>query len=136
MRCRDLQPEDLPRLKEMFSRQGFDYEFPDVESAQFLVKRVVVDDDGTVVSAVAARQTVEIYLLADPTYSTPRWRLEALELIHEDVRQQLESRGIYDAHFWAPPNVCRGFIRRMMKVFGWRKQIWQSYCRIVSERTA
>ncbi len=129
MTCRDLQSADLPRLQELFAAQGFEYEFPDLQSAQFIVKRVLVDDNGVILGAIAARQTVELFLLADPTWQTPRWRLEALRLQHEDMRQQLAVRGIRDAHAWLPPQICRAFGRRLLKSFGWRKQMWDCYSR-------
>lgn len=129
MRVRNVIPGDLPKLKALFLRQGFDYQFPDLSSDQFLVKQVVVDEDDNPVNAICARQTVELFMLADPEWRTPRWRMEALKLIHATMRTALAGIGVEDAHVWLPPQVCKSFGRRLVRDFGWVKNIWPVYCR-------
>lgn len=123
MKVREVRPDDIPRLKEIYQQQGLPYDFPDLDAAQFLVKQVVVDGDDRAVLGVACRQTVELYLLIDSTWNTPRWRLEAFKAIHESVRLELVGKGIEDAHCWLPPQVSKSFGRRLQS-FGYRVNKW------------
>lgn len=128
-RVRECQESDLPRLREIFAKQGFEYDFPDLAAAQFVAKQVVVDDNDVVQMAVCARQTVELYMLADGEWSTPKWRFEALKAIHESMRKDLAAKGFEDAHLWLPPQLVKSFSRRLMRCFRWRRPVWADLCR-------
>jgi hypothetical protein len=128
MTVRDVTASDETRLRELFRKQSFEYDFPDLEEPQFIAKRVICDADGTVVMAVAARRTVELFMLADPQWNTPRMRLEALKLIHDDMRKELTRLGVHDVHAWLPPQVARSFGRRLMRLFGWKRPLWTDFC--------
>ena len=129
MSCSDLQVADVARLKLMHSEQAWPYDFPDLDDAEFVVKRAVHDEDGNVVGAVIARKTVELYFLGDPQWRTPRWRLEALKLLHEGVRLELRKLGYSDGHCWIPPQVEKSFGRRLVNTFGWAASRWKCYSR-------
>ena len=129
MMVRDYKSSDLPRLKELFASRGFEYTLPDFETGEFVVRRVITDDDGQIVNAVMGRKTVELFLLADGGWRTPRWRFEALRIIHEDVRSQLARLGYKDAHVWLPPTICKAFGRRLQKFFNWNPNPWPCYSR-------
>ena len=131
MRIRDLRPDDIPYIEQWHSESGFDYKLPDFDSPIFPVARVVVDEDDRPVQLVACRKTVEIFFLGDSEWRNPRWRLEALTQLHEDVRRELERLGYEDGHCWPPPQVEKSFGKRLSRLFGWVKSDWASYSRKV-----
>jgi hypothetical protein len=131
MEIREIRSDDEPRLREIFAAQHFDYEFPKLDSPEFLATVVICDDQSRPVMAVAARRTVELFLLADPKWGTPRWRLEALQITHNAMRSKLKQIGVQDAHIWVPPDICKSFGRRLMRMFGWKRQLWPSFSREV-----
>ena len=132
MCCEDFQDGDVEQLREMHKEQGWAYDFPDLDEAQFVVKKVIRDEGGELVGAVVARKTVEVYLLGNPTWRTPRWRLEALKVLHEGIRIELARQGYADGHCWLPPQVKEGFARRLMKMFGWQLNEWRCLSRKVA----
>ena len=131
MRIRDLKPEDIPVLRRLHQARGYDYPFPDLTAPEFVAVRVLVLEDDQPVEVVAARKTVECYCWLDPAWRNPRWRLDGLMLLHEDMRQQLEKQGFTDAHAWPPPDIERAFGKRLRRIFGWVKSDWASYSRKV-----
>ena len=131
MSCEEVTDGAVESLKILHSQQGWEYDFPDLDAEEFVVKRAVYDEDGRVVGAVVARKTVELYFLGDPEWRTPRWRLEALKTLHEGVRIELARLGYSDGHIWIPPQVKRGFVRRLRKMFGWQDNNWQCLSRKV-----
>jgi len=132
MCCEDLQRADIARLRLMHAEQQWPYDFPNLDAAEFVVKKVMHDEDGNVVGAVVARKTVELYFLGDSNWRTPQWRLEALKILHEGVRVELKRQGYSDGHCWIPPEVKDGFMRRMVKMFGWQLNEWRCLSRKVA----
>lgn len=129
MRVRPLTEDDIPRLREIYDAQGWKYEFPNFFDPQFVVKAVLIDDTGAIVNAVCARQTVELYMLADNTWRTPHWRLEAVKKMHGVMSEALAMRGFTDAHCWLPPEIARSFGKRLARTFQWVKNTWPCYSR-------
>lgn len=128
MRIREFVPADLERLKEIHSRQGFDYAFPNIFDPLFLSKLVMEDDGGHVMMASIARLTCEMYFLADPKAGSPRERYERMLALHRVGELDLAARGLDDAHAWLPPRVARRFGKRL-EALGWlRDADWTPYC--------
>jgi hypothetical protein len=124
---REFRASDEPILRKLHAEQGFDYEFPDLTAFEAVL--VAVDENDLPVQAVAARKTVEVYMLGDPKWRTPAWRFDVLKLLHEGMHRLLLQKGFTDAHCWIPPVVDKAFGRRLVKQLGWVRSRWQSYCR-------
>lgn len=124
MITRDYRPEDRPQILELFNKQGFDYPFPDLDC---MIEHLVIEIDGRIVLAVAARPTVELYMWGDKEWETPGFRKELIYKIYEPMRQRLYDRGIQDGHSFLPPEISKFFGRRMKKYFGWIKSTWDCY---------
>lgn len=125
MKIREYQSADLQQLVSIYQRQGFDYDFPNLEPAPgkqdplYFSKRVL-EDQGQVEQAVIARMTCEIYLLMDPEAGTPEERWQKFQALHADVEQELFYKGLDDAHCWVPPELVDTFEKRM-KIMGWNR---------------
>lgn len=131
MKLRVCDSLDVPRMQEIFSQQGFDYEFPNV---RMMVAAQVLEEDGQIVQAVLARPTVELYFLSDGRWRSPRWRLEAFRRIHESMRRELVGKGVRDVHCWLPPEIAKSFGGRLMRDFGWTKPTWANFTRPTAAR--
>jgi hypothetical protein len=127
MQLRDFKPSDYEAVRELYQKQGFCYDLPDM--AEFMAVQVVVDETDTPFIILAARPTVEMFLIMDKEWATPRWRFEAFKLIHEAMRAKLFQAGITDAHCWLPPEIEKSFAKRLMRGFGWVMQLWPCYSR-------
>lgn len=126
MTVRELRASDIPALR---SWHRFEYEFPDLLAPEFVCTLVVVDEDDQPIVAFPAKQTIEMYMLGNPTWGTPRARLAALQLGHEATRVRLAALGYVDANCWIPPQIEKAFARRLQHIFGWAKARWNSYSR-------
>jgi hypothetical protein len=127
MSCSDLTTAEIPVLAQMHQAQEWPYAFPDLEHEQFVTKRVLHDEDGGLVGCVVARKTVELFFIGNPQWRTPKWRMEALTMLHEDTRRELRERGYMDGHCWIPPQV-RNFGRRLKRM-GWSLNPWDCWSR-------
>lgn len=125
MFVRDVEFADEPRLREIHAASGLEYEFPNLGSPLFVVKKAL-EADGKVRLAAAARITVEVSVLCDSEWLTPAFRLKAFELLHEEMRRELKAKGIEDVHAWLPPQM-KSFARRLCRYFGWGRSAWDSY---------
>lgn len=124
---REFRPEDIPALRAIHQAQGNSYPFPDLTSPQFVGIVVAVDENDVPVQAIAARKTVEVYFLRDPKWSTPAWRLEVFRKLHLAAHNKMLELGYTDSHCWVPPEVVKAFSRRLTKIFGWNKSVWQCF---------
>lgn len=123
-----MQPEDLQRIEAIFAAKGYNYELPSLN--QNMLARRVVESGNQIIAGAAARQTSEAFFWVDPTWETPRWRLEALKFIHEEMRVELKEKGITDVHCWIPPEIERAYSRRLLAL-GWQKQLWTDFVRSI-----
>ena len=107
---------DVPRLKEIFSQQLFEYGEPDWST---MWGKALLDDSGKVQIALLSRKTVENYaLVSAEKWASPGMKATGFERLDEAVRLDLEKQGYTDQHCWVPP-VCKAFWRRLTRRFGW-----------------
>lgn len=126
MRIRPLEKRDIPRLKQLHAEGGVDYSFPDLMSPEFVEVHVLVNEDDQPVQAVAARRTVETFLLIDKQWGNPWLRWRWFCELHEAVRAMLAGKGYTDMHAWIAPQIERSFGRRLMKL-GWSPSTWKVF---------
>lgn len=124
---REYKSSDEPILRALHEAQGFSYEFPDLSKFEGVL--VSTDEDDKPVQALAARKTAEIFMLGDPNYRTPAWRMAHFVPLHEEMHKFMLSRGFTDVHAWLPPEVVKQFGSRLKRSFGWVESGWQSFCK-------
>ena len=122
---RPLKSQDIPVLKRIHAAQGHSYPFPDLE--KFVGVVVAVDENDVPVQAIACRKTIEVYFLGDPNWKTPGWRLETFRRLHLAAHNAMLALGYTDSHCWVPPSVEKAFGRRLVKIFGWKRSVWQCF---------
>jgi hypothetical protein len=127
MQIRQYTSADCEALRRIHARQGFEYEFPNIDDPLFVSKIVLEDDAGLVAMAALARLTCEMYLLMEPEKGTARQRFERLLFLQRAGAEDLRARGLHDAHAWLPPPIGRRFGRRL-EAMGWtRDDEWTPY---------
>lgn len=108
-------PSDLPRVKEIFAAQSFEYGEPDWS----MMWGKVLVEHGVARIFLLSRKTVENYALVDSSpWAAPGMKATGFSRLDEAVRIDLRTQGYTDQHSWIPP-VCKAFLRRLMKQFGW-----------------
>lgn len=131
MRVRHYRESDFEVLKRIHETQGFEYDFPNLDESQFVVKAVLVDENDVPVQAVLARQTIELYMLSDSSRGTPGERLEWFSWLNVAVRTELKRQGYADVHAWLPPQVVKSFGRRLVRMFGFTESKWRCFWKAV-----
>lgn len=133
MTTRKYQRSDKPALEAIFKRMAMPYELPDLDSNNFIARRVLVDEHGRPLMALGARVTTEMYMLMDPDWEeTPGWKMVRFEQLHEAMRRELQEKGITDVHAWLPPEMARNFGRRLMRQFRWQQPLWTDFTRNIA----
>ena len=128
MRIREFRDTDIGDLLIYFKEQNLGYELPAMNSEDFPVRYVMADDDDVMRVAIFARRTVELYMVMDEKWDTPGTRLGAFTWLHESVEAKLKDLGYLDGNFWCPPKK-KSFGRRLMKRFGWSRNLWHNFQR-------
>jgi hypothetical protein len=130
---RNYLTSDEPKLRAIFKAQGFEYEWPNLNSPLFLSK-IVLEERNYPVAAICSRLTAEEYFLADKDWGTPEMRWQAFLELHEAARADLFNRGLEDCYCWIPPQIERPFGRRLFRL-GWTRNVWSAFNRQLGEPT-
>lgn len=121
-----MVPEDIPVLREMYQRAGYEYEFPNLNSHLFEEIQVLVNDDGAPIMAAAAERIIQLYLFCGESFKHPAARLYGIQLLHDALAKSLKRKGYREANAFLPPEIEKTFGKRLRKTFGWTKN-WLSY---------
>src|SRR5215472_14160111 len=124
---RKYQPSDFRALKAIFEDQHFEYDLPDLDSPLFMGK-LVLEERGFPVMALASRLTAEEYFLVDRGWGSPEQKWQAFLGLHEAARKDLYQKGLEDCYCWLPPQIEKSIGRRLMRL-GWEKNKWPSFTR-------
>src|ERR1700675_3459529 len=129
MIVREYEDADLDRIEEMHKRSGLKYPLPSMDD---LFSRRVVESDGKVGMVSLLKLTAEAYLICDPEWRTPAWRMEALRQIQDVANDDAKQRGVVEAVAFVPPGIEKTFRRRLERM-GWsrNKPSWKSYWKAV-----
>ena len=123
MTVRHLKPADVPALKAMAARSG--YEYPKIDERNLEAILVVVDEEDEPMMAAAAERLVQIYLWCGE-FQRPLAKVMAIRLLHEGMAEVLRGRGYNGAEAYLPPTLAKKFGRRLEKLFGWTRN-WPSW---------
>lgn len=125
MRVRALLARDLPALRDSYERAGYGYEFPDLTGPLMESALVVEDDAGNLIGAAAAERIVQLYLFRGE--AGPAETLGAIRLLHCTMAEELRQKGYRSADAYLPPEIAHSFGRRLMRTFGWIRNLWPSF---------
>lgn len=129
MKIRALKDSDIPVIAAWHRQRRLPYLLPDLRAGNVVRAEVMTEDDGTPVQVLVGMKTVEMYMLSDPDWGTPRKRLLALQVGHESFRKWLHEHGWTDVFAVLPPAFARAFGRRLQQLFGWNHGPWEHFSR-------
>jgi hypothetical protein len=130
MEVREYTDADFTAVKRIYEASGFGYTLPNLSGEGFFSRRVVggVQDVGM---ACFLRRTAECYLISDPNWRTPAWRLEAIRQLHRTGLADAREAKVQEIIAFLPPQVEQKFGRRLKRDFGWndweRGKEWRGY---------
>ena len=114
-----VQREDMPRLMQIHAASHFDYQFPkDFDTPLFPIKLAATDGEHFIAVA-ALKVEAEAYLWMDHEYGTPEQRMDALEMLHRDLRERASKVGFDSVHCALPPEIAERFGKRLEEL-GWK----------------
>lgn len=123
---REYTDADLGRVKEMYAKSGYDYQFPSLSGTDFCSRRVV-DSSDRIGMAAFLKPVVEVYLIADPTWRNPAWRHEALRQLHVASFADAKACGAKEIVGFVPPPIEHKFGSRLRRM-GWNYFKGQEWC--------
>ena len=129
VKIRPYKETDLPILKEIYTKAGYNFDFPNLASDPFVGHvLIVVDEEDVPMMAAAVKSVPEIILLCAPGGTTHPLVKNArgISLIHETLRKVLTAEGHDEAFAFLPPEIERNYGRHLMRKFGWLKT-WAGY---------
>ena len=109
---------DLERIKTLHRQSRFEYALPDLSDAS-VFSRHVVRDGTDIAMAAFLKLSAEAYLVCDPSWRNPAWRMEALRQLQEAGRIDAERQGIASVHAFPAKEVEKHFGRRLQRL-GWK----------------
>lgn len=125
MTVRPMKDSDIPALRAMFERSGFEYQFPDLRGDLIETVQVIVDEEDSPIMAVAAERLVQLYLLTGEM--DPAAKLAGIRTLQDATAKELKKRGYTSCEAFIPPSIAKRFGRRLERSFSWVRNPWQSW---------
>ena len=125
---RDYTADDFEVVKQIHETTQIDYQFPDINSSLFLVKKVL-ELDGKVVMAAGMYIQCEVYLWSSKEdWGDPEQKLVAIKALDKEVMKETWLKGVDQAVLWLPPGMKR-FGERLTEDLGFSRDRsgWVSY---------
>lgn len=127
---RDYRPADLEQVRAIHADSEIDYRFPDLDSALFVVRKVV-ELDGKVIAAGFLRVEAEAYLLLDKSdWGNALEKFAAIEAVQTEALVEAWVKGLDNCVCWVPKEVNSSFAKRLIQL-GWTqdREGWVSWSR-------
>lgn len=133
MSIRDVQEDDVIRLREIFKKTALPENcMPDLSDPLIIVKKLVEEESGCVAMVAVVRLTAEPYLLLDHSKANPRDLWAHLRTLTEAVVDEAKNAGITQLTCWVPPHIEKSFGKRLEQL-GFFPSPWKSYSRNLFE---
>ena len=117
MIVREYTDADFQQIKQLHTNSGYRYPLPALSGEEFYSRRVVQGSDGLGMAAFL-RLTSEVYLISDPKWRNPAWRLEALRQLQAVSVGDARDKGVKEICGFLPPEIEKKFGHRLSRI-GW-----------------
>ena len=117
MIVREYTDADFREVKRLHASSGFKYPLPSLSSEEFYSRRVIQDCTGFGMASFM-RLTSEVYLICNPTWRNPAWRMEALRKLHHICNGDASDKGVKEVCAFLPPEIVKKFGGRLTRM-GW-----------------
>jgi hypothetical protein len=108
---------DFNQIKQLHADSGLRYTLPPLPRSEFYSRTVVQDSSG-IGMATFMRLTSEVYLVCNPNWRTPPWRMEALRKLHFICNRDAKEQGVKEVCAFLPPEMVKKFGGRLTRM-GW-----------------
>lgn len=128
MLVREYSDADYQQVHRLHAKGGLGYTLPPLPREEFYSRRVV-EDHGAVAMAAFMRLTSEVYLIPDPSWRNPAWRMEALRQLQAVCVGDAREQGVKEICGFLPPVLVKKFGRRLTRM-GWssyKGEEWKCY---------
>lgn len=129
---REYSDADFNTVKHLHEKSGFGYILPSLSSEKFYSRRVV-GDGNRIGMATFMRLTSEVYLISDPAWRNPAWRMEALRKLSVICNDDAKRQRVQEVVAFLPPPVTKIFGKRLSRL-GWssyQQEEWKCFAREV-----
>lgn len=122
---RDVAPDEAVIIKELHHKMGIDYQFPNITSPLFAIRKMVIDEVGTVSAAAALKLTSEAFLWIDPDSPEIEKTADILRLM-QVCHERAKALQLEDCSAWIPPTI-EPIFGSMLSRLGWQRSPWASW---------
>lgn len=122
MKIEQYTEADLEQVKRLHAGYGFDAKLPTLSREAFFSRRVIKDGD-TVRMAAFMRHAAEAFVVCDPEWRGPAWRLEALRQLTQQGNSDARDAGVKVVYAFISHNSPR-FTKRLATI-GWAPEDFQ-----------
>jgi hypothetical protein len=117
MTVRDYEPSDKAAVEKLHKDMGMDYKLPNLEDPLFIVRKVFVHPDGTIVGTEFLKIQAEAYLMLDCNLD-PVEKTRVIAHLSHAVERDAYSRGLDTLVAYIPEDISRKFTKRL-NLLGW-----------------
>lgn len=129
MSIRDYEDSDWPRIVQLHAESGLPQNcLADATDPLFVIRRVLIDENGEMAMAAFVRVTSEPFLLVNHESMDAETRWKMLRVLTDDVCAIAKERGLEQLTAYIPPEIEASFGKRLMEL-GFVRSPWQSYTR-------
>lgn len=122
---RDIAPEEFVLVKELHAKMGIGYQFPDISSPLFAIRKGVFEEGGEITAAAGLKLTAEAFLWIDPEKPEFDKTSDILRLAHI-CHERAKGLSLEDVTAWVPPDYELMFAN-MLGRMGWNRSPWASW---------
>jgi hypothetical protein len=129
MIVRNYEESDLEQIKRLHRHSGHGYTLPSSLSGEEFVSRRIACDENQLGMAAFLRLTAESYLICDPDWRNPAWRMEALRQLTDVCRKDAMEHGVKEVNAFLVPKIEKQFGKRLLRM-GWKRygsDEWKCY---------
>lgn len=122
---RDIAASELLIIKALHEKMNVGYEFPNLESPLFAIRKAIISPEGKPLAAAALKLTSEAFLWIDPEDSEYVRSANLLRLAYA-CHERAKALQLEDVSAWVPPSHEAEFAEALGKL-GWARSPWSSW---------
>ena len=116
---------DIEKIERLHEQMKTGYGIPDLSSPSIVLRGLVRDENGGIISAGAVKRIGEVFLWTDHSQSAYK-RAAAMVELTQTLESEGKRAGFDEVAAWIAPNIEPEFGRVLFKL-GWGRSPWASW---------